>query len=441
MRKTIKDNDLLQNGDSVVCAVSGGADSICLLHTMLTLKSEYNLTVYVANVNHLIRGEESDLDSEFVKKICRAADVECFYREYDVVKIAKQRKIGEEECGRILRYEFFNEISEKLNGAKIATAHNLNDNAETVLFRLIRGTSAEGICGIKHKRENIIRPLLDVSREEIEKYLYENSISWREDSTNKIPVYARNKIRLNVMPHLRDISKGAEQKIVAAAQRISEDNEFINECARVVENECLFETYILTEPFASSPFPLKRRIAANALKKWGTREVTAEKIEKFIAFFDKDSGKQFDIDSDSYAEKAYDRVNFCKRSINDDFSEFLDIGHNVSRDGWELSIEILTKPISKRGNNIAVFDAEKLTLPLLVRYRRDGDKILPKGMHGTKKISDIFTDEKIDRHLRRVIPVVENDSCIVYIGGIRQTSFYEVDENTEKFLVIKYTKK
>jgi len=441
VRKTIKENSLLNMGDSVICAVSGGADSICLLHTMLVLKSEYNLSLYVANVNHLIRGKESDLDSEFVKKVCRAADIECFYREYDVVKIARERKMGEEECGRILRYEFFDELSKKLGNAKIATAHNLNDNAETVVFRLARGTSAQGLCGIKYKRDNIIRPLLDISREEIEKYLRSNSLSWREDSTNQIPIYARNKIRLNVMPLLCEISSGAEQKIVSAARCIAEDNEFLNECERVVQSECFFGEYVLIKPFNDAPLPLKRRLAANVLQEWGVREVTAEKIEKFIDFFHKDSGKQFDIDSQCYAEKAYDKVNFCQRQNDDEFSDLLDIGHEVSQKNWTLSVEYSDNKLYKCGRNLAVFDAQKLILPFVVRYRKDGDKISPKGMYGTKKLSDVFSDEKIDRHLRDLIPIVEKDSNIIYIGGLRQSSLYATDEYTKKVIVIKYIKK
>ena len=440
VRRTIKENGILNMGDSVICAVSGGADSICLLHTMLVLKGEYNLSLYVANVNHLIRGKESDSDSDFVKKVCRAADIECFYREYDVVKIARERKIGEEECGRILRYEFFDELSKSLGNAKIATAHNLNDNAETVVFRLARGTSAQGLCGIKYKRDNIIRPLLDISREEIERYLRSNSLSWREDSTNQIPLYARNKIRLNIMPLLREISSGAEQKIVSAARCITEDNEFLNECARVVQNECFFGEYILIKPFADAPLPLKRRIAANVLVQWGMREVTAEKIEKFIDFFHKDSGKQFNIDAQCYAEKAYDKVNFCKRQNEAEFSALLDIDREVSHKNWKLSVEYSDKKAEKCGKNIAVFDAQKLTLPLMVRYRKDGDKMSPKGMYGTKKLSDIFSDEKIDRHLRDLIPIVEKNSQIIYIGGLRQSSLYASDKETNKYIIIKYTK-
>lgn len=297
VRKTIEENALLKTGDSVICAVSGGADSVCLLHIMLRLKSDYNLTIYVANVNHMIRGEESDEDSEFVRLIARAADAEFFYREYDVIKIARERKLGEEECGRILRYEFFEELSKKLGGAKIATAHNLNDNAETVLFRLARGTAAQGLGGIMYKRDNIIRPLLDIPREDIEKYLRSNSLTWREDSTNKIPVYARNKIRLNIMPFLNEISQGAEKKIVSAAHYIAEDNAFIGALAQEIMKECFINERLLIKPLSDKPMPILRRVFATVLKEWKASEVNAEKIERFGSFAEGENGRIFDINS------------------------------------------------------------------------------------------------------------------------------------------------
>lgn len=438
VRKTIEENALLKRGDTVICAVSGGADSICLLRAMLYLRKEYNLSLFVANVNHLIRGEESDRDSEFVKSVCRAAEIECFYREYNVTEIAKTRKIGEEECGRILRYEFFEELSQNLGGAKIATAHNLNDNAETVLFRLIRGSSSQGLGGIKYKRGNIIRPLLDVSRDEIEEYLYANSISWCEDSTNSQPIYARNKLRLNVMPVLDEISRGAAERIVSASKLVAEDGEYLNLVSKQAEKDCFSHGQLYFDVLINLPAPVKRRIAVDVLKEWGVHEITTDKVISFLAFLDKESGKRFDINADFYAEKTYNRVSIHKRCSKENFSEILDIGQRVSDGNWVLEASYSSFPVKREGNVVAVFDGGKLSPPLSVRYRRDGDRISPKGMNGTKKVSDVFSDEKIDRFSRDFIPIVEKDSQILYIGGVRQSSLYSPDENTRKFLIIRY---
>lgn len=439
VRRTIEENHLLQKGDSVLCAVSGGADSICLLRVMQALREEYALSVYVANVNHMIRGEESDRDSNFVKSVCKAADVKCFYREYDVPSICKERKIGEEECGRIVRYEFFDEISKQLGGAKIATAHNLNDNAETVLFRLVRGSSTHGLGGIKYKRGNIIRPLLDVSRSEIEDYLNKRSITWCNDSTNTLTVYNRNKLRLCVMPTLNEISQGAEKRIAAAAGLLSQDDEFLTKLAEDIKSEFVFGDYLLADGIEKQPLPIRRRIAAAILKEWNAKEVTWDKIDKFLSFLAKESGKRFDINADYYAEKSYNKVYLRKRNTKECFSALLDSGQSCSDKNWILTARYASAPVKRKNNNIAVFDADKLTTPLCVRYRRDGDKIVPKGMNGTKKLSDIFSDEKIERHLRDSIPVVEKDGDILFVCGLRQSALYSANAATKNYLIIEFT--
>ena len=440
VRKTINEYGMLKKGDKVLCAVSGGADSICLLNVLLSLKDEYNISVYVANVNHLIRGDEAKRDSDFVKEICRKEQIECFYREYDVPAISRERKIGEEECGRVLRYEFFDEISQKLGGVKIATAHNLNDNAETILFRLARGSSASGLCGIKHVRGNIIRPLLDVTREEIEEYLKEHNLSWCEDSTNKLTLYNRNKLRHCVMPYLEEISGSAQKKIVSAARLLREDDMYLSQRAEEMAKECFFDEYILSEPLKEVHIAIKRRVIAAILEKWGAKEITVDKIDDFIRFLSKESGKSFDINSEYFAEKSYDKIYLVRRKQEEKKIQILDVGKECSDKNWSLSVIISETPIKKKSNNTAIFDAEKLSLPLTVRYRRPGDKLFQSGMQGTKKVSDIFTDEKVEKHLRDLVPIVEKDGEILFVCGLRKSSLYGVDENTKKFLIIQYEK-
>lgn len=439
VRKTIEKHNLLENGDIVICAVSGGADSVCLLHLMQSLKYDYNLTVYVANVNHLIRGEESDRDSNFVKSVCKAADVKCFYREYDVKEIAKTRKIGEEECGRILRYEFFDEISKELGGAKIATAHNLNDNAETVLFRLIRGSSAHGLSGISYKRENIIRPILDISRSEIEDYLVHNGISWCNDSTNALPVYARNKLRLKVFPELNSVVNNAEKRIVSAAKLIGEDDMYLYSVADTALPRCLFENYLLLSELNKYELPIKRRIISNILSLWGMKEITSDKIEDFIEYTEKESGKKFDINAEFYAEKSYDRIYLRKRekTVTEEFT--ISGETSFTHEKFSLNVKISPTYPTKACNNTAVFDADKLSFPLRIRFRKKGDKMKLKGMSGTKKISDIFSDEKIERAKRDFVPLILKEDEIIFLCGLRQSPSYATDYNTKKYLLIDYT--
>lgn len=438
VRNTIQTHNLIEKGDKVVCAVSGGADSVCLLHALLNLRSEYQLTIYAANVNHLIRGEESDYDSDFVKRICKAADVELFYREYDVPKLSKELKMGTEECARMVRYEFFEEISKNLEGAKIATAHNLNDNAETVLFRLIRGSSAEGLCGINHRRGNIIRPLLEVPRKDIEKYLRENNISYVTDSSNLTPDYSRNKLRLNVFPELRELFPDAEKKIVNASRFIKEDNDYLNSLATEFENEFSEDGYFIADKFNTLPACVKRRVAHSFLQKWGASDISSQNIEDFINLAKNESGKEFDINGVFYAVKVYDKVVLQRRKEKEEFVRKIKAGETLETEDWKITVKTVSQYVKKTSNNIAVFDAGLLKGPFTVRYRKDGDKMVPLGLDGRKKLSDIFSDAKIESIKRNFIPLVEFNGEILYLCGLRQSSHFKADKYTKDYLIIEY---
>ena len=199
---TIDKHNMLIYGDSVLAALSGGADSVCLLISLCKLKEKYNLSVFAAHLNHKIRGEEADSDEMFAMNLCEKLGVPFFSKSEDVLKYAKDNSLTSEEAGRVLRYEFFDEICNKHSISKIATAHNLNDNTETVMMRFIRGSGINGLCGIPYVNGNIIRPLLDIKRAEIETFLDAENQDYVTDKTNKEPIYFRNKVRLNLIPEI-----------------------------------------------------------------------------------------------------------------------------------------------------------------------------------------------------------------------------------------------
>ena len=216
--RTIEKYNLLEKGDKIVVALSGGADSVSLLDALYSLKELYNLTIYTAHVNHGIRGEEADRDENFCKMLSKKYNAELFIKKADVKAIAQQQKISEELCGRNVRYTFFEELSKKLD-AKIATAHTASDNAETLLFNIIRGTSVSGAGAIPPRRDNIIRPLIELTRADIEQYCVDNRLEYVNDSTNYTDEYTRNNIRHNIIPILTRINPNFEQ----AAMRFSEN--------------------------------------------------------------------------------------------------------------------------------------------------------------------------------------------------------------------------
>lgn len=441
VKNTIIKNEMLKYGDKVICAVSGGADSICLLHVMRRLQSEIGIEVYVANVNHMIRGETSERDSRFVRAVCQASDTKCFYREIDVPREAVIRKLGSEECGRILRYEFFDELSKTLGGAKIATGHNLNDNAETVLFRMIRGSGAKGISGIKYKRGRIIRPLLDVTRTEIESYLKSNSLEWVTDESNLEPVYARNKIRLNVLPSLCSVVPAASENIVRTAAHIAEDDAYLSDCATELFKKSICGNQADIRMLCEAPKPIAKRAVAMLLEKWNTKEITADKIEAFYSLLKSENGKKFDINGIFHAVVQYDKIMLCKTVEKETPVSVINEGETLECEAWKIKIKTVDKFFKKGDNNIAVFDANLLSGPFTVRSRQQGDRIALKGLGGTKKVADILSDAKIRTNERNSVPVIEKDGEILYVAGLRQSGKFAVSADTNSFLIMEYSKK
>ena len=243
--ETIKKYNLIEKGDKIVVGVSGGPDSITLLNILKELKENNELDIkfdiYVAHINHLIR-KEATSDEEYVKKYCQNNNIECFIKRVKVEEIAKQEKIGTEEAGRNTRYKFFNEILKKTNSNKVAIAHNKNDNAETILMNLLRGSGSKGLKGIEVKRDNIIRPLIECNRLEIEEYCEKNNLKPRIDRTNKENIYTRNKIRNLLIPY---IEKEFNPNIIETLDRLSkvikEENDYLEKIVKETYKEILVQ--------------------------------------------------------------------------------------------------------------------------------------------------------------------------------------------------------
>ena len=231
--KTIKTYNLINKGDKVVVGVSGGPDSICLLHVLYTLKQELGIEIFVAHINHMIR-EAADSETQYVQNFCKKLDIKCFVKKENVTYLAKQQKKGTEEIGRQIRYEFFNEILTETDSNKIATAHNSNDRAETVILNILRGSGISGLKGIEVMREQkYIRPLIDINRTDIEKYCKENGLNPRYDESNDENIYSRNKVRNIIIPYIK---KEFNPNIIKTINRLSavatEENEYIQKIVK-----------------------------------------------------------------------------------------------------------------------------------------------------------------------------------------------------------------
>ena len=228
--KAVERYNMLSPGDSVIVALSGGADSVSLLHVIISIKEKYSLNIYAAHLNHQLRGDEAERDETFCKILCEKYNIPLYVRKKDIGKLSEERGISEELCGRDERYAFFSELSSELN-AKVATAHTASDNAETLLFNIARGSSVTGAKGIPPKRGNIIRPLIFCTRSDIERYCRDNSLGYVTDSTNLSDGYTRNKIRHNVIPTLREINPSFELAALRFCESAALADDYINKSA------------------------------------------------------------------------------------------------------------------------------------------------------------------------------------------------------------------
>ena len=233
--KTIKKYNLINEGDKIIVGVSGGPDSICLLHILHELKENLKIELYVAHVNHMIR-EVADSETEYVKEICKKMNIECFVKKVDILTLAKKQRKGTEEVGRSVRYQFFDEVLEKTNSNKIATAHNNNDRAETVILNILRGSGISGLKGIEAIRDGkYIRPIIEIDRKDIEKYCEEYKLEPKIDESNSENIYSRNKVRNELIPYIkREFNQNIIKTINRLADVATEENEYIQ---KITEQE------------------------------------------------------------------------------------------------------------------------------------------------------------------------------------------------------------
>lgn len=305
--KTIENYNLIEKGDNIVIGVSGGPDSICLLHVLNSLKDQLGIQIFVAHINHMIR-EEADEETAYVENFCKTLGVQCFIKKKDVQQVAKDEKIGTEEAGRNIRYAFFQEVLEKINANKIATAHNANDKAETILLNIIRGSGTSGLKGIEPKRdEKFIRPLIEISRSEIEEYCQINNLKPKIDKSNLESIYRRNKVRNNLIPYIqKEFNPNIIKTINRLSEVITEENEYLGMVTKnTFDNICMevgiapdqsnVQIILDLKKFNSLELVIKRRVILYTISKVLGSTVGIEKvnIDEIIRLCKNNIGNKF----------------------------------------------------------------------------------------------------------------------------------------------------
>lgn len=443
-KKTIKKFNMLSPSETVVIGVSGGADSLGLLYILSELK-EYDLKLVVSHLNHGIRDREAKRDAEFVEKIAEKLHLHFELQEADAPGLKRRLGLSLEEAGRELRYKFFKEVLSKYHAQKIATAHTLDDQAETMLMRFIKGSGPSGLSGIPPVSEgNIIRPLIETPKSEIENYLNSRGISWVEDSTNRSRVFLRNRIRHELIPELQKYNPKIKYTLARTAEIFRVEGDFIESRAKnwieyVFKSVDDGELVGSVSRYKAIPEALRfvvLRIAIEKLK-GNLRKISFNHITSIdeLLLSGTPSG-EISLPDESLVAKGYDLFFISSKSqLKREFSYKIPSIGKWSFPQVEIELEI-TKPESFGEDEfVAFFDSDSAEFPIEVRSFHPGDRFMPFGMRSYKKVKRFLIDEKMPRYLRNRIPIFLSKDEIMWIGGKRIDERFKV--TGEKALKIK----
>lgn len=438
VRATIKKYNMLSMGDSIVIGVSGGADSVCLTDVLNSLKDEYSLDITLVHINHNIRGEEAQRDEDFV--ICLGEkygnNVRVF--SYQVEEMAKNEGHTVEEMGRKLRYKAFYSVAGKKG--KIAVAHNLNDNCETMLMRFFRGTGIKGLGGISASRDRIIRPLINTDRSEIEAYCNQKGLEYCTDSTNNIEEYTRNKIRLNIIPMIKkEFNENIAVTMARTAELMADEDSFMESLAKNAYNECEIEPKrISIDRLLTYDKVIQRRIVRIGFIDYSAdlHDISYDHVENVLALCHKESGRIIELPNGLRASKEHNTILFSKVNNDSDFCYNIKIGEKYTFNDIGLGILISKEKYEGNEKNLYTIslDYDKINMNPILRGRKTGDKISLYG--GTKTIKKLFIDEKVPLSKRNSIPLLALGNDIVWIKDMKTSSYFKASEDSKNIIYL-----
>ena len=443
--KAIEDFHMLTSGDTVVVGVSGGADSMSLLHFLLTNKQKLDINIIAAHVNHCLRGEEADRDEDVVRKFCLDNKIEFELLKIDVAHEAIKRGLGLEQCGREVRYKFFDDLSRD-SSYKIATAHTLSDNIETILMNITRGSGLKGLCGIPATRGKIIRPLIYVEREKIERYCEKNKIKFVTDMSNFSRDYTRNKIRLDVMPVLKEINPSCGESFRRMIENVSCDNDYLDIIAERYVNKNVDDIKKLHKSIKT------RTIIKTIYEKCGVR-LEKQHLDLILKMLDENSGVvnipqdffvtikngRFDV-TRTVEDKKNKKTNlwqipfdFGKIRISDKINLKFKLVCLEGNNNYENFVNLLKEKKFRFANSL---DYGTISESAVIRNRRPGDFFVPVNRNVSKKLKKFFNELKIPKEKRDFVPLLADGNEVLWIDGVGVSEKCKVRRNTKNVLLI-----
>ncbi|MDX8367643.1 tRNA lysidine(34) synthetase TilS [Cytobacillus sp. IB215665] len=452
----IKRHELITENSTIIVGVSGGPDSLALLHLLIGLKRSFGLKLIVAHVDHMFRGKQSENEMRFVEQHCSSLGIICEATQINVSDYKQKKKISTQVAARECRYRFFSSMMKKYEAQYLALGHHGDDQIETVLMKLVRGSTGLGYAGIPVKRPfsigHIIRPLLSLSREEIEHYCQSIGLEPRRDPSNDKDDYTRNRIRHRVLPYLKRENERVHERVQQFSEMMIEDQNYLKELTENELNKVMKKkdnTIIISrESYLKLPIPLQRR-GIQLILKYLYQEVppslSSIHINDFLAALNNNhpSGT-LHYPMGLKVVKSYDDIIFTydERAIKE-YNYVHEVPSQIELPNGDLIFSEIIKqlPNGVNGNHSIVLDKNSVELPLVIRTRKPGDKMTLKGTDGTKKIKDIFIDQKIPLYERDEWPVVEDRyGRIIWLPGLKKSSFETELNGNKQYILLQFKK-
>ena len=450
-----RQKELLQQGDRVLLGISGGADSVCLLFVLLALAGEWGLSLVPVHVNHHLRGEEADADEAFCRELCEKQGLSLLAVHADVRKLAKEHAWSLEEAGRNARYQAFYRIAEENGCQKIAVAHHRNDQAETVLFQLFRGSRLSGLAGMEAKAGCLIRPMLAVSKEEIETYIQQLGIGWRIDSTNLNGDFTRNRIRHKLLPEAEKISGGAVRHIAETADYLRRVEQFVGKEAEKLYRQVVTGQSVSVSGLAEADSLLAEQVIYRVICEVAgqKKDIVSEHVAACLDLSEKQTGRSICLPYGVTVTKSYGNLVFSKGKQPAKNSFFCKIESFPARVQlpkeqcggiWIcLKLEELgcdTKKYIEKSGGIPKctytkwFDYDKISDIISLRLPNKEDTIALYADGRGKPLLQFLADEKIGEAERKSVVILAEGSRVLWIPGIRGSEAYRVTEHTRRIL-------
>ncbi len=435
MLETIETHKLIKEGDHIIIGLSGGADSLAMTHGLIRLREKLNITLSAVHINHMLRGDAADADAAFVREFCDCEGIACFVFNEDVQVLAKQKGTSFEEMGRKVRYDKFESVRSQLGANKIAVAQNRNDVVETFFINLFRGAGIHGLSSIEYIRDNLfIRPLLDVNRTDIEAYCKCNHLVPRQDHTNLENDYVRNRIRNELLPYLRtSFNPNIDETLMKTIQIMKDQRLFwtIHE-KKLFDQGCVIhneEVHLNVDYFETLTDAEKIhliRLCVSLTR--GTLEDLSYDVFMRISQMRR-TGASYTIDTNWRVDCRYRKLIFRKNV--EDRVQVIPTLYQVAEDVERLKAYRLSQ-------SCVAVDADSVKGELVVRTRKHGDRFVPLGMRGHKKLKDFLIDEKIPREKRDTILLVCDDEKIIWVENMRLNNLCKITKETKKVLILSF---